>query len=111
MQSCKRFCVVYLFDVHPGKKQEFTRAWMELTDAIYQHCGSMGSTLHHSGDNRYMAIANWPSKAVWEESSTKLPGWAEAIQIRMKSHCNSIETVFAGERVSDMAKNAPFGNP
>jgi heme-degrading monooxygenase HmoA len=104
------YCVVYRFQVIPGKNKDFERAWSELTDAIYQHCGSMGSSLHRSDDHCYMAFAQWPNLPVWEESSSKLPGWAGAIQDRMKSCCHSIETVFAGERISDLLKNAPSGN-
>ena len=105
------FCVVYRFAVLPGKKSDFERAWAELTDAFYRHCGSLGSSLHRSEDNRYMAMAQWPSRSAWEESNAKLPGWADAIKNRMQSCCQSIETVFAGDRVSDLFKSAPFGNP
>lgn len=98
------FCVIYIFQVKPGKNHDFERTWSELTDALYRHAGSLGSKLHKSGEDRYMAYATWPNQQSWENSTEKLPAWALAIRDRMKESCLFVETVFAGNVLKDLTK-------
>ncbi|MCC4263955.1 antibiotic biosynthesis monooxygenase [Oceanimonas baumannii] len=62
------FIVIYEFEIRPGTEPEFRQAWLEVTQAIYQHCGSFGSRLHTSEQaNMLVGYAQWPSRAQWEK--------------------------------------------
>ncbi len=54
--------VLYHWRLHPGREDDFTEAWRQLTLAIYKHCGSQGSRLHRNEDGSYWAYACWPSE-------------------------------------------------
>ncbi len=52
--------IVYRWKLHPGREDEFTAAWREVTLAIYRR-GSQGSCLHRDEAGEYWAYASWPS--------------------------------------------------
>lgn len=54
--------VLYHWRLHPGREDDFTEAWRQVTLAIYKHCGSQGSRLHRHEDGSYWAYACWPSE-------------------------------------------------
>jgi ribosomal-protein-alanine N-acetyltransferase len=66
--------IVYHWKLHPGREDDFTEAWREVTLAIYKPCGSQGSRLHRDEGGGYWAYACWPSeekrKACFSEDST-----------------------------------------
>ncbi len=62
------FIAVYEFEIKEGTEAEFRQAWLEVTKAIYQYCGSFGSRLHHSDRaNILVGYAQWPSREQWEK--------------------------------------------
>lgn len=62
------FIAVYEFEIKEGTETEFRAAWLEVTKAIYKHCGSFGSRLHQSEiPNILVGYAQWPSRAQWEK--------------------------------------------
>ncbi|WP_237738450.1 antibiotic biosynthesis monooxygenase family protein [Halomonas smyrnensis] len=62
------FVAMYEFEIKDGKEAEFREAWLEVTKAIYQHCGSLGSRLHTSDNpNVLIGYAQWPSREQWEK--------------------------------------------
>jgi hypothetical protein len=48
---------VYWWRVHPGKEEQFRRAWRRGTDLIRERCGSYGSRLHRDADRRFVGYA------------------------------------------------------
>ncbi len=54
--------ILYHWRLHPGREDEFTEAWRQVTLAIYKYCGSQGSRLHRAEDGSYWAYACWPSE-------------------------------------------------
>ncbi|MDV6251089.1 antibiotic biosynthesis monooxygenase family protein [Vibrio sp. EA2] len=64
------FIAVYEFEIKEGTETLFRNAWLEVTKAIYQHCGSFGSRLHTSDTpNILIGYAQWPSREQWEKDS------------------------------------------
>lgn len=62
------FIAVYEFEIKEGTEATFREAWLEVTKAIYQHCGSFGSRLHTSDKNNILVgYAQWPNRAQWEK--------------------------------------------
>ena len=54
--------------VHPGKEEQFVRAWSRGTDLIREIYGSYGSRLHRDGDGRFVGYAEWPDEATWRRA-------------------------------------------
>ena len=59
------FVAVYWWRVHPGKEEQFRKAWHRGTELITQIYGSYGSRLHRDGDGRFVGYAEWPDEATW----------------------------------------------
>lgn len=59
------FVAVYWWRVHPGKEEQFRRAWRRGTDLIRERYGSYGSRLHRDADGRFVGYAEWPDEATW----------------------------------------------
>ena len=63
------FIVVYEMRTHPGQEEAFEAAWAEVTDAIYERQGSLGSRLHRGqGEGLYIAYAQWPSAEAFQSN-------------------------------------------
>lgn len=102
------FAVIYKFEIIPSKEDSFIDAWKALTELIYKHEGSLGSRLHKSDNNIYLAYAQWPSKILWENSGNKMPAEADEVRRQMKESCVKIETVHTMEMVEDLLRNENF---
>ncbi|MFT3964667.1 MAG: antibiotic biosynthesis monooxygenase [Sphingobium sp.] len=59
------FVAVYWWRVHPGKEEQFRKAWARGTDLIRERYGSYGSRLHRDADGRFVGYAEWPDEATW----------------------------------------------
>ena len=59
------FVAVYWWRVHPGKEEQFRKAWHRGTELITQLYGSYGSRLHRDRDGRFVGYAEWPDEATW----------------------------------------------
>jgi antibiotic biosynthesis monooxygenase len=59
------FVAVYWWRVHPGKEEQFRRAWRRGTGLITAKYGSYGSRLHRDADGRFVGYAEWPDEATW----------------------------------------------
>lgn len=61
--------VILEFEPIVAKEAEFISAWKECTQVIYENFGSLGSRLHRSEDNRFIAYAQWPNEDAYHKSS------------------------------------------
>lgn len=103
------FTVIYTFQVKAGKNEQFEKAWLNLTELIYQFEGSLGSRLHKTeGDNNYIAYAQWPNKAKWQNSGDQLPVKAKELSAAMHNSCKEIKVSYELEMIDDLIKNTPF---
>jgi quinol monooxygenase YgiN len=62
------FIAVYWWRVHPGKEEQFRKAWKRGTELIKQRLGGMGSRLHRNADGRFVAYAQWADRAAWQRA-------------------------------------------
>ena len=102
------FAVVYSFKTKKNKEQEFIESWKEMTTLIYENEGSLGSRLHKKNDGHYIAYAQWPNKEIWKLSGSNLPEKANEIRLRMRSSCESIETLYELEMIEDLIEKNPY---
>ena len=62
------FVAVYWWRVHPGKEDQFRRAWRRGTEHIGRIYGGLGSRLHRDTDGRFVAYAQWPDEGTWRRA-------------------------------------------
>jgi heme-degrading monooxygenase HmoA len=62
------FAVIYRWKVNPSKEEQFWLAWEEVTKAIRQFDGGLGSRLHKASDGTWLAYAQWPSREMWKRA-------------------------------------------
>ncbi|MGE0151602.1 MAG: antibiotic biosynthesis monooxygenase [Reyranellaceae bacterium] len=62
------FIAVYWWRVHPGKEEQFRKAWRRGTEHIGRLYGGLGSRLHREADGRFVAYAQWPDEATWRRA-------------------------------------------
>ncbi len=72
------FVVIYRWRLRPGTEEAFRDAWAEVTLAIRQGCGGLGSRLHRADDGTWLAYAQWPDRASWEAAQRSPPAEAAA---------------------------------
>lgn len=96
------FAVIYAFTVKPGCQPVFEEAWTELTGLIRDYEGGLGSRLHRKTDEIYIAYAQWPDRATWDNSGDKLPDSAQPIRKRLRESCEKIETLHELDWVKDL---------
>ena len=100
-----KHCLIYRFNVHEGKDGAFIRAWSEVTEALVKHCGALGSRLHRSDENEFIAYAQWPSREARDRA--ELPAAInDGPRAEMRACCASIETLFELTTVADHLRSA-----
>jgi heme-degrading monooxygenase HmoA len=62
------FVAMYWWRVHPGKEEQFRKAWRRGTELITEKYGSYGSRLHRDRDGRFVGYAEWPDEATWQKA-------------------------------------------
>ena len=62
------FVAVYWWRVHPGKEEQFRKAWRRGTELITERYGSYGSRLHRDRDGRFVGYAEWPDELTWQKA-------------------------------------------
>lgn len=96
------FAIIYQFHVKQDQREQFIKAWKELTRLFYAHADSLGSRLHKKDEHTFIAYAQWPDKQTWEDSAQKLPESAKEVRNTMKNSCEKIEILFELDLVEDL---------
>lgn len=102
------FAVLYSFKVILGRTEDFQKGWSGLTKLIYQYENSLGSRLHKTGPDTYIAYAQWPNKSTWENAGGNLPKQANEFRKLMKESCSEIKTDSELELVIDLLQQEQF---
>ncbi len=99
-----QYAVLYVFQVKPGRQDDFEEAWAAVTEEIQKENGSGGSRLYRASETTYWAHALWPSKEALVGAS--LPVQAANAREVMVDACESIESMGEGTLVSDLWSSA-----
>lgn len=62
------FCVLYRFKLKPHQEVSYKKCWNVVTDYFIRHRGALGSCLHQTEDNLWIAYSRWPDKATRDAS-------------------------------------------
>ena len=103
------FTVIYAFTVKEGQDAAFIEAWKDMTQLIYKYEGSLGSRLHQPHGQVYLAYAQWPDRATWQNSGDRLPESSTEVRARMRASCEKIETLHELEVAVDLLADETFG--
>lgn len=104
------FAVIYLFNVKPGHSESFITAWKELTLLLRERCHGLGSRLHKSTENEYIAYAQWPDKASWEQAGSLLSTEVTTIRENLRASCLEVKTLYELDVVADLLLLPNAGN-
>lgn len=102
------YIAIYEFKVKKEKIDQFKKNWQIVTDAIYEHCGSLGSRLHKSKDElTYIAYAQWPSKEIYENNDghDHFTDQQQSARADMLGACEDIQTLHLLEVTDDRLQN------
>lgn len=78
--------VIYRGFIFPELEDEYQRLWKQIVNHFVTHCGAVGSSLHKTVQNEYIAYSRWPNyqtrDAAWGEAQhlTHPPAIEKAIQ-------------------------------
>lgn len=61
------FCLVYQFQVKPGREVQFQAGWQSLTQALIDEHHSLGARLHRTPQGDWISYAQWPDADTWEQ--------------------------------------------
>jgi hypothetical protein len=62
------FAVIYRWKTKKDREQDFVEGWSQLTRALRDNRGALGSRLHRAADGIWVAYAQWPSEEVWRQA-------------------------------------------
>lgn len=82
------FCVIYRFILKPQQEDIYKKCWNLITDYFIQHRGAIGSSLHKSNDNLWIAYSRWPNQQARDAS---WPGDDKANQELPENIVNAIK--------------------
>lgn len=95
------FCVIYRWEVTEGDEELFLEAWKEVTADFRAFSGGLGSRIHLSEDGFWVAYAQWPNRAAWEEAELKTTEGREAMSVMSKAISNRLEPILI-EPIADL---------
>ncbi len=94
MATSTEFCVVYRFRVDPEHEATFVEGWRRMTESIRDQRGGLGSRLHRVEGDLWLAYAQWPNRAAWEQSrAMKTSANAEAGRMMSESTTESFPAI------------------
>ncbi|MEM1189735.1 MAG: antibiotic biosynthesis monooxygenase family protein [Pseudomonadota bacterium] len=95
------FCVLYRWDVVEGDEEQFLEAWRNVTADFSAFSGGLGSRIHRSEDDLWLAYTQWPSRAAWEGAELKTAEGREAMSIMSNAIAERLEPILV-EPIADL---------
>jgi quinol monooxygenase YgiN len=102
-------CVLYKFTVKSGCEDQFRYHWSTVTQWYYRHAGSLGSRLHRVSTGEFIAYAQWPSRAQWEQQRDRPDAALQVHRRAMREACEQIEVLYELEMTDDYLQRAVYG--
>ena len=99
--------VIYRWRLKVEGEAIFREGWREMTTAIYQLKGSLGSRLYQADDGTWVATAHWPSREAWEESR-RLGSASESARQKMLAGIEQFLSEEHLEVVEDLCQAFPY---
>lgn len=94
------FVVIYSFKIKLEEKAVFFKVWREMTMAIRENCGGLGSRLHQKSDSEYIAYAQWPDENTF--NNALFPKQFEELKSKLKNTTKSISILHKLKMIDDL---------
>ena len=104
------FCVLYKFTVKSSCEEQFRHHWCAVTRWYYRHAGSLGSRLHRASTGEFIAYAQWPSRAQWEQQRDRSEAALQAHRQAMRDACEQIAVLYELEMTDDSLQREVYGD-
>ena len=62
------FAVIYRFKLKPDQESKYIENWNKVASYFIEKRGAIGSCLHKSDDNLWVAYSRWPNKVTRDKS-------------------------------------------
>ena len=62
------FAVIYIGYVHPEHESEYRKLWKQIAIYFIKNRGTIGSRLHKTSEEEYLAYSMWPDKKTRDAS-------------------------------------------
>lgn len=93
-QAVPGFAVLYTWKLRPTKEAQFQDAWRQLTQMLQRQYGALGSQLHRTGHDTWVAYNPWPDKDCWEYSQAVPPQAQEVFALLREAIAMEFPPVF-----------------
>lgn len=71
------FAVIYKSKIRKDKEALFVQTWKVIAQHFIKHRGALGSSLHKTDDDFWIAYSRWPTRAMrdasWGDNKEVLP--------------------------------------
>lgn len=81
------FAVIYRWKLTPGLEDGFVEGWKAVSRILEERFGALGARLHRAEDSTWVAYAQWPNRATWENARLESAEGLEA----MRNMQNAVE--------------------
>jgi hypothetical protein len=91
-------CLVYEFNVKPGREEQFRLGWRMLSQLLIDRNGSLGARLHRSTSGTWISYAQWSDRESWQQGDLMVEdflrdnSWTECLQGQVKLLFEMTET-------------------
>jgi heme-degrading monooxygenase HmoA len=102
------FCVIYKFTVKPDCEDHFRHHWSAVTQWYYRHAGSLGSRLHRTSTEEFIAYAQWQTRAQWEQQRDRSNAELHQHRQSMRDACEQIEVLYELETTDDYLRQEVY---
>lgn len=92
------FAVIYQTYLKPGKEKQFEQAWHAVARYFIENCGALGSCLHKTSDDLWVAYSRWPSKSLRDAAWPGARKANESLPTAVQNHIATIKNCMDEER-------------
>ncbi len=93
--------IIYRWRLKPGKERQFREAWRRRTVELREEAGALGSALHKTEDDIWIAYARWPNLEARERAWKERPADPTATDLMRDATLENFPPIIA-EIIDDM---------
>ncbi len=93
--------IIYRWRLKPGKQEQFRKAWRRRTVELREEAGALGSALHRTDDDIWVAYARWPNPEERERARNERPANSTATDMMRDATAEDFPPIVA-EVIDDL---------
>lgn len=87
------FAVIYRFKLKPTQELQYKKCWHTVASYFVEKRGAIGSCLHKSDDNLWVAYSRWPNKQTRDDSWPGEDVSPEAFPVNVRSAIQQMQAI------------------